>query len=148
MRWAHNHKATRRRNIVGIVARVALWTSPGGSFVDLGANIGTFSCTAAASGRLPWAALRGDAPECVAAACGASVCALGAPTSARIFVPIALGSRSGESACMQAVNAFNSGAAAAMPDDGPPGCAMGARVCPSRRSTRSSTVGAPAAASP
>ena len=120
--WAHKGNEATRRKIVGMIARV-LSAAPGTSFLDLGANIGTFSMPLLAAG---FRGLLFEAMPANAWLLRASVCALGA-TTASIFAPIALGSHSGGSACMQILKASNSGAAAAMLDDGA-GCAAGARV--------------------
>ena len=122
-RWANGKNEATRRKIVGTIAR-ALSASPGSSFVDLGANIGTFSLPLLSAG---FHGLLFEAMPANAWLLHASVCALGASASAQVFAPIALSSHSNGSACMQMAKPSNYGAVAATPDDGA-GCAMGDRV--------------------
>ena len=122
-RWANGKNEATRRKIVGTIAR-ALSASPGSSFVDLGANIGTFSLPLLSAG---FHGLLFEAMPANAWLLHASVCALGASASAQVFAPIALSSHSNGSACMKIMKPSNAGAVAATPDDGA-GCAMGDRV--------------------
>jgi len=106
--WAHAGNEMTRRSIVGLIMQLLSQAPPGASFMDIGANIGTFSLPLLAAG---YPGLLVEASPRNAWRLRAGVCALGplASAAATVVAPVALGNGSAATACMRAAKAANAG---------------------------------------
>ena len=104
--WAHAGNERTRRSIIGLMMQLL---AAGGSFMDIGANIGTFSLPLLAAG---YPGMLFEASPHNAWRLRASVCAIGplANAAATIVAPVALGNGSAGTACMREAKTANAGA--------------------------------------
>jgi len=115
-KWAHAGNEATRRRVVGLMMQLL---ATGGSFMDIGANIGTFSLPLLAAG-YPGMLFEASPPN--AYRLRASVCAI-APllhAAATVVAPMALSNGNAATACMRAAKPANMGsmAVAAMNSSG------------------------------
>jgi len=106
--WSHRNNEKTRRTVVGLMLQLLTQSTPAAIFMDIGANIGTFSLPLLAAG---YSGLLVEASPRNAWRLRASICALGpiAHSHAVVVAPVALSSTSNGTACMKLAKSQNMG---------------------------------------